>query len=241
MYSFGICDDEKNACAEIKEMVSEYSRANNLSIEVTIWHTGEELQKYLLGGNKLDIIFLDIQLAGISGKEVGSFIRDKMRDYKTFIVYISSRTDYAMALFDTQPLGFLVKPISQSKVESILNKAIEIWTIEKKHFTYVVGRLVNRVPYGEIICFCSTDKKVMIQTAEKSYEFYGKLKAVPLGLPVNFVQIHQSYIINLENMHNYAYKQVEMVNGLVLPISRRYWTGVKDAMMNHYKECKHGR
>lgn len=89
MYNIGICDDGKNICALLEEMVIQYADKNKLKIDTQVWYTGEDLCKYLEQGGHLDILFLDIELIKLTGIEVGDFIRNKLEDRGMQIVYIS--------------------------------------------------------------------------------------------------------------------------------------------------------
>lgn len=42
MYYIGICDDGKNTCALIEEMVLLYAKKSKLRMDIQVWYTGEE-------------------------------------------------------------------------------------------------------------------------------------------------------------------------------------------------------
>ena len=50
MYYIGICDDGKNTCALIEEMVLLYAKKSKLRMDIQVWYTGEELCGYLEQG-----------------------------------------------------------------------------------------------------------------------------------------------------------------------------------------------
>ena len=60
-----------------------------------------------------DILFLDIELFRMTGIEAGDFIRNRLEDRSMQIIYISGKSSYARELFKTQPMDFLVKPITK--------------------------------------------------------------------------------------------------------------------------------
>ncbi|MFR2760016.1 MULTISPECIES: LytTR family DNA-binding domain-containing protein [Clostridia] len=64
-------------------------------------------------------------------------------------------------------------------------------------------------------------------------EFYGKIKAVLTQLPPNFLQIHQSYVINQDYVIEYTYERVKMFNGDELNISRRYRNQVRNQIIDN--------
>ena len=68
---------------------------------------GEALCDFLeRSSNTLDALFLDINLDTTDGIQVGNFIREKLDNYETKIVYISADSSYAMELFRQQPIAF---------------------------------------------------------------------------------------------------------------------------------------
>lgn len=84
----------------------------------------------------------------------------------------------------------------------------------------------------DIIYLTSDNKKIhLITIANKEIEFYGKLKALKSQLPSNFIQIHQSYIINEDYMVEINYEQVQMSNGAILNISKPYRVEVRNRLL----------
>ena len=114
VFHIGICDDEKVTCAELENMLYEYGKTAGIKVDVNVWFTGESLCTYLKSENTLDLLFLDIELISTDGIKVGGFIREELENIETMIVYISSKSSYAMSLFRIQPLDFLIKPLKIS-------------------------------------------------------------------------------------------------------------------------------
>ena len=219
VFRIGICDDGEIICTAIEEMIFAYAKEMNYDVETMVWFHGEGLQQYLAQGNQLDILFLDIELISTTGIEVGNYIRNQLDNIGMQIIYISGKASYAQQLFKTQPLDFLVKPITQSMIDNTLDIAIRIIKRKKVKFEFQQGKDYFYVPLGDIVYFSSEGRKVKIITMETSYEFYGKLKDVAKQLSENFITIHKSYIVNKEYIFRYTYEMVELVNGIILTIS----------------------
>lgn len=151
MYRIGICDDGVGICSSMENMIQKYIREHGLSAETGIWYSGEKLCEYLGQGGFLDILFLDIELMELSGIEVGNYIRNRMGDRGMQIVYISGKASYALELFKTQPLDFLVKPITQIQVNEVLELGIKILDKNEEKFGFHIGRDYYALSYGEIL------------------------------------------------------------------------------------------
>ncbi len=126
MYHIGICDDGKNTCSSLEEMILEYTEEKGILTEVKVWYSGESLCDYLKQGGHIDILFLDIELEALSGIEAGDFIRNRLEERSMQIIYISGKSSYAQELFRTQPMDFLVKPIGRERVNEALCLAMKI-------------------------------------------------------------------------------------------------------------------
>lgn len=220
MYNIGICDDGENICTSIENMLMRYAEKKSVQIEVQIWYTGEGLRDYLAQGNHIDILFLDIELFKMTGIEVGNFIRNVLDNMGLQIIYISGKASYALQLFKTQPMDFLVKPILQEHIDHSMDMAIRIIIKRKERFEFRQGKEYYYIAMGDIIYFESSGKKIKIVTAHDTYEIYGRLKDIVKGLTEDFIMIHQSCVINREYVLRYTYEMVELVNGTILTISK---------------------
>lgn len=219
MYNIGICDDGENICASIENMLLQCAKEQNIWVNINVWYTGEGLRDYLKAGNHLDILFLDIELFKMTGIEVGNYIRKQLDNMGMQIVYISGKSSYAQQLFKTQPLDFLVKPISQEQISDTIETAVRIIKKKKERFEFQQGKQYYYVPMGDIVYFGSEGRKIRVVTLKGTFEFYGRLKEVAKRLSEDFIVIHQSYIVNKEYVFRYAYEMVELVDGTMLTIS----------------------
>lgn len=221
MYDIGICDDGVNTCADIENLLLNCAKEKEIHINIQVWYTGEELQNYLVNGGHLDILYLDIELFKMTGIEIGSYIRNKLDNMGLQIIYISGKTSYALQLFKTQPLDFLVKPIRQEQINDTIETAVKIISRKRERFEFQQGKDYYYIPQGEIIYFESKGRKVYIVTLNKIYEFYGRLKEIIKDLSEDFIDIHQSYVINKEHVKLYTYEMVELDDGTILSISQK--------------------
>lgn len=235
MYHIGICDDGKNICASMEEMVLQYTRKMEIAAEIKVWYTGEGLCDYLKQGGHIDILFLDIELFHLSGIEVGDYIRNRLEDRNMQIIYISGMPSYAQELFKTQPMDFLIKPIGQAQIDTALSLAVKIIGKNTDKFEFQCGREYFYLPFGEIMYFTSEGRKIRIITRgeaqDREKEFYGKLKDVVEELPQEFVSIHKSYVVNREHIARYTYETVEMTDGTVLNISKANRKRVRERIL----------
>ena len=137
IYRVGICDDEVSTCSQIENVVRELFKNRKETVETYVWNSGEGIIRDINAKVDLDILFLDIELPVYNGVEVGRYIRNSLQNGLMHIIYISSKTNYAMELFKIHPYDFLVKPIDKDRIIEIIDKTILINENDRRFFTYV--------------------------------------------------------------------------------------------------------
>ena len=228
MFCIGICDDDEGLCGELEKMLYDYGKEHKIQMNIDIWYQGESLCRFLRENKKiLDMLFLDIELLTTNGIEVGRFIREEQENMETAIVYISANSSYAMDLFRVQPTDFLIKPLDKIKVGNVMNRIQKISEVRKGIFEYFGSGYYFKVLYKDILYFSSQNKKVYLVLKDGQKEFNGKLKEIAKKIPGNFIQIHQSYLINFDYIEECSYESVKMKNGDTIPISQPYRKSVR--------------
>lgn len=233
MYNIGICDDERDTCAQIADMVYEYDKRNKVGIEVSIWNTGEALYRDLMKNKSVDLLFLDIELVSTDGIQIGKLIRHELENQDIGIVYISAKSSYALELFKIHPLDFLIKPVKMQDISDTIDEALRLYNRYNTVFEYRTNGYNCKIPYKDIIYFYSENKKINMVTAAQTIQFTGKIKDLAGIMPGNFIQIHQSYIINMNHMSECSYELVKMNGGASLNISQPYRKQVRKHIMDY--------
>lgn len=217
-----IVDDEKIICSQIEEYIMGFPIDENNKFEIAIYYTGEGFCS-ALKNEAFDLIFLDIELGGFTGIDVGNFIRNTQGDQTTQIVFVTGKSGYDRLLFDFQPFGFIAKPVSQIKVANILEKYQRIFGKSKTTFRYNLNHTDCWVRLSDVIYFESVDRKVnmYLNGADEAVTFYMKMtdiyEQVKSG---SFLFIHKSFIVNEQYIAAFQSDFVRMTNGIELPVSR---------------------
>lgn len=233
MFNIGICDDEKGTCAELENMLYAFGEKQGITLEVSIWYSGESLCAFLKNETILDILFLDIELISTDGIKVGGFIRDELENLETVIIYISSKSNYAMSLFRIQPFDFLIKPLNQKMIDDVMEQSVRIYEKKNQFFEYYskAQGCHSKVCFKDILYFYSQNKKINIVLNNEEIQFNGKLKEIANIVPHNFCMIHQSYLVNLDFVAECSYEWMKMQNGALLNISLPYRKTVRNQMI----------
>lgn len=215
-----ICDDEKSTCSELEEIILKYAKEKRVPLVTEVFYSGDILLDYLKR-EKINILFLDIELPGKDGVMVGKYIREVLEEENIFLVYISSKENYALQLFQNRPFDFLVKPIEQAKIYHVLDNICRISGKNSAEFKFQVQNSTYCILYKDILYFQSDGRKINIVMKKEVRTFYGKLNEIEEKLPENlFLRIHKSYLVNKSYVKGFTYEWVKMLNGDILNISK---------------------
>lgn len=212
-----IIEDELPAQAILKKYIGKIPDTEIVHAFQTAIQANEFLKN-----NTVDVIFLDINLPDISGLD---FIKTVKNPPK--IVITTAYPDYAVNSFELETIvDYLVKPFSFdrflkaiSKVESQLLKS----KTSEKEATYLnIDKIIHKVYLADILYLESDRNYVHFITSSKKLTIIDSLKNWKETLNSNkFVQIHKSYIVNLEKIEKYTGTFLYIEN-IKIPIGRTY-------------------
>ena len=176
--------------------------------------------------NKVDLLFLEIEMPGISGIE---FVRN-LRNNNMVVVFTASKTDYAAEAYELSVSDYLLKPISSERFLKAVNKAREILMLQRTQVSKVEddylfirdSLVVRKIKTEDILYAQANGDYVQFYTDNKLYMIHGKLKNAELRLdPSKFIRIHRSYIISLTRIETVEDGGVT-INGQFLPVAEAY-------------------
>lgn len=215
-----IVDDEPLARKGLKDF------AEQLDLNVVGEAKNAEQAMHYLSKNKLDILFLDIEMPGMSGIELLESLPSRPA-----VIMTTAFQNYALKGFDLEVQDYLLKPISFERFQKGVRKASEYLSYKVKKemanhseehvFLRSEGKLY-KLKIEEILYIQALQNYVQCFTKERRYISHITMKAMEEQLPDSlFVRIHKSYLINTLNLGKIDGNEVE-VAGQNLPISRNY-------------------
>ena len=215
-----ITDDEPTACEGLQRYVE---KVDFLSLMGVCEDTMQ--LNTLLQTEQPDLLFLDIEMPEFTGIDVSKMIRDNLKNDATQIAYISGNKEYAIEIFEYDPLYFVHKPINKEKIEKVFERLIHRLHLQADAFTYKTGHNIVKIPIKDIIYFESEDHQIIIhyytQNEYHKDSFYGLLDHVQKQLKsFQFLRIHKTYLVHHLYVRKYAYDKVYLSTGIELPIAQ---------------------
>ena len=186
-----------------------------------------------------DIVLLDVRMPGISGIEVARHI-DSLEDPPA-VIFTTAYDQYAVEAFETEAVGYLLKPVRKEKLAHALRHASRISPARltkiaqsariehrRDQICARLGEQLRLIPIADIYYFLSDQKYITVRHKHGENLIDESLKALGDEFAADFVRIHRNALV--------AEKQISAVErgddghyvvrvrdcGDVLEVSRRH-------------------
>lgn len=191
-----IVDDEPLAADVIESFVGKMSHLNLVGKANSATDA-----LALLKANKIDVLFLDIQMPEMTGLELLKTLKNP-----PIVIFTTAYPNYALESYEIDAADYLLKPISFDRFVKAVNKAeerLKTATTEPADtpdyiFVKADGKLV-RINIEDICYVEGLKDYVIIHTMNSKVVTHNTMKNIEALLlnDENFIRIHRSYIINL--------------------------------------------
>ena len=228
-----IADDEPLARAGLRTMLGELEWVTCVGETANGPETVEAVNRL-----RLELLFLDVQMPGLSGIEVLQRV-----EYQPFVIFTTAFAQHAVTAFALGALDYLLKPFGRDRFNAAmervrtsvgepagilpqdrLSEALRNGPMSRIFVRS--GRAIIPVPVASVLYFEADGDYVTVTTGESRYLVHLSLNRLEARLDgTRFVRIHRTHIVNLE--HVVAFRPqgkgqlvAELSNGVRLPVSR---------------------
>jgi len=217
-----IVDDESPARNELRFLLASCPQAQVVGSAATAEEAG-----LLLAGVNYDIVFLDIRMPEVSGLELAERLRE--HPHPPQIIFTTAYPDYAVDAFELSAVDYLLKPISEARLNQAVARAAERIAAgggaapgESARTRAAEGPGRLPVQRGDHTIFV-VETDVVAASAAHGYSYLHLsdervLASYTLGelenrFSANFYRVHRSYLANLNRI---AELRPDFKGGLVL-------------------------
>lgn len=227
-----VCDDDIKMQFMLRQWVEEYLEGQNC--QFIFYQTGAKLLDDMsnLNISEPQIVFMDIKLKNDNGIEVARLLNKEYGN--TAIIFISGYTEYIEDSFEADPIYFLVKPLKKEAFKKAMDKAVyKLSQSERQSFFVAQDRVLRRVFLQDIYYAESAGRKVRLHGSFGVIEYYEKMAILEKQLGENFVRSHKSFLVHMKYVHSIEGKNITMMDGSVIPVSRKMLMETRKAIFEY--------
>jgi len=180
----------------------------------------------VLMNEKVDLIFLDIQMPKITGL---AFL--KTLSNPPLVIFTTAYPQYAVDGFELNAADYLLKPFSFErfwkaviKVRSLLElgkgSTLQPIVVDAEHFFIKTDGKLVKINYADILYVEALQNYVAVHTIHKKHITYLTFKTVEESLPQHiFLKVHKSYLVALAKIDSIEGNEI-LIGMHHIPISR---------------------
>ncbi|WP_299774687.1 response regulator transcription factor [uncultured Pseudoteredinibacter sp.] len=183
----------------------------------------------VLSEQSVDLMFLDIEMPVLKGTEFYSSLSRN----RPSVIFTTAHRDYALDGFELDAVDYLLKPITFTRffksIERFLAQQDVVASGREKlegHLFVRCDRKDVRVSFSDILFVKGLKDYIEIVTPIRKYLVKSTLSSFLDRLPVSFIQIHRSYIVNSDHITAFTKHDVE-VGEEEIPIGKAFQGDLK--------------
>ena len=228
-----IIDDEPLAA----ELLASYARKTLFLNLIGVFNSAVEGIK-VIRENRVDLIFLDIQMPELSGLEFA-----KILPKETKIIFTTAFSQYAVDGYKANAVDYLMKPVSYDDFLAGANRALEWFRSVRQSENASDDRFIFVKSEYKLVKIMFDDILYIegLKDYVKNYLTDGRdpvmslmnMKKIEESLPKpEFMRIHRSYIVHMRKIEGIDRFRV-VIGNAILPISDSYKTTIQDYLDGH--------
>jgi two-component system, LytTR family, response regulator LytT len=229
-----VVDDEAPARSELRYLLGE---AGGVEVVGEAGNAVEALQ--LIKAIPYDVIFLDIQMPGLTGVQLAEVLSGLSRPPS--IIFVTAHSEHAVKAFEVKATDYLVKPVEIDRLRQAIGRlepAAEQAPAKVERIPVEKAGKKLLITVADILYVMAKDDYSYLYTPADRYLSTISLAQLEVKLePVGFFRIHRRYLVNLAKVK----EVVPMYGGTLLltladdastqiPVSRRRVPALKKAL-----------
>lgn len=218
-----IVDDEPKAI----ELLENYcNRIPNIECMQTFRNPVEAI--LYIEKQKPDVVFLDINMPNLSGIQAAKIIPKS-----THVIFTTAYSEYAVESYELNASDYLLKPITFQRFVKAIDKlkpnTILKETTSSKQIIIKSGYQTFQIAPETILYLEKEGNYMTYHTTSKKILARESVSEALAKLPSNFIQVHKSYIIQLEHIELFDLNHV-IINTVKIPVSKSYKAILKEKL-----------
>ena len=226
-YKIAICDDSQADRDYVASLVRRWASEGDHSAHIEAFSSAEGFLFHYAEESDFDILLLDIEMGGMDGVTMAKRLRQNNDTVQ--IIFITGYSDYIAEGYEVAALHYLMKPLDENKLFSVLNRAAEkLQKNEKVLHLELSGEMV-RLPVH--IRWAEVSGNYVTIHALQDYTVKMTLGQLEKELDERFFRVGRSAIVNLTQISRVTKGSIMLTGGGSVPLPRGAYEAVNRAII----------
>ena len=228
-YKIAICDDSEADRQYIAALAAKWAANAGHMVQADTFVSAENFLFHYAEEKDYDILLLDIEMGVMDGVTMAKRLR---RENDTVqIIFITGYSDYIDQGYDVEALHYLMKPVREEKLCSVLDRAAEKLAKNERILNLELGGEMVRVPIYQIRYAEVFGNYVTIH-ALSDYTVKMALGRLEEQLDERFYRVGRSALVNLTQISRVSKTEIRLGDGTAIPLPRGAYDGINRAIIN---------
>ena len=228
-YKIAICDDSDADRQYVLDMGNRWAASASHAVHTDTFTSAENFLFHYAEESDYDILLLDIEMGAMDGVTMAKQLRKNNDTVQ--IVFITGYSDYISEGYEVAALHYLMKPVKEEKLCSVLDRAAEKLSKNEKVLNFEISGEMVRVPiyrirYADVLGNYVTIHALSDVTVKMTL---GELEK---QLDERFYRVGRSAIINLTQISRVTKAEIKLSDGTAIPLPRGAYDGINRAIIN---------
>jgi DNA-binding LytR/AlgR family response regulator len=228
-YKIAICDDSDADRQYISNMVNRWAAGAGYGVQIDPFGSAEQFLFHYAEESDYEILLLDIEMGEMDGVTMAKQLR-KHND-TVQIIFITGYSDYISEGYEVAALHYLMKPVKEEKLCSVLDRAAEKLAKNERVLTFEVSGEMVRIPIYQIRYADVLGNYVTIH-AQSDTTVKMTLADLEKQLDERFYRVGRSAIVNLTQISRVTKTEIKLSDGTAIPLPRGAYDGVNRAIIH---------
>ncbi len=233
MLLIAVCDDEILECADIARRIKGIMDKMGIPCAIRQFNSGKEL---LNSQGDFDIVFLDIIMQDMDGMKTAELFRKN--SFSKILIFLTSSRKYVFDAYNVEAFQYLVKPVSDEKLKTVLQRAANKIKDHPKEF-FIIQREREKIKLflEDIYYFEIKGRMIYVHGRKGVFSYYEQIGTLEMSLrEKGFFRCHKSYLVNLQYVETYNRQEVVLENGERIMIARRRYEEFCNALLAYMRD-----
>lgn len=227
-YKIAICDDCPADREYVRNMVERWAAACGHTAHVDLFASAESFLFRYAEESDYDILLLDIEMGAMDGVRMAKTLRKTNETVQ--IIFVTGYSDYISEGYEVAALHYLLKPVKEEKLRSVLDRAVEKLSKNEKILHFDLGGEMVRLPIYRIR-YADVSGNYVTVHAQTDVKVKMTLGDLEKQLDDRFYRVGRSCIVNLMCISRVTKAEIKLADGTALPLPRGAYEGVNRAII----------